>query len=88
MIFVNLGRFRKKPAKDVTDEAGRLVKEMAKEGIKVLSWYWTLGRYDTLVIAEAPDEKTFMRPMLRRGDLVATETMVAVTREEAVKLVE
>lgn len=88
MIFVNLGRFRKKPAKDMTDEAGRLVKEMAKEGIKVLSWYWTLGRYDTLVIAEAPDEKAFMKAMLRLGDLVATETMVAVTREEAVKLVE
>ena len=88
MIFVNLGKFRRKPAKDMTDEAGRLVKEMAKEGIKVLSWYWTLGRYDTLVIAEAPDEKTFMKAMLRLGDLVATETMVAVTREEAVKLVE
>ena len=88
MIFVNLGRFRKKPAKDMTDEAGRLVKEMAKEGIKVLSWYWTLGRYDTLVIAEAPDEKTFMKAMLSLGDLVATETMVAVTREEAIKLVE
>ena len=88
MIFVNLGRFRKKPAKDMTDEAGRLVKEMAKEGIKVLSWYWTLGRYDTLVIAEAPDEKTFMKAMLSLGDMVATETMVAVTREEAIKLVE
>ena len=88
MIFVNLGRFRKKPAKDMTDEAGRLVKEMAKEGIKVLSWYWTLGRYDTLVIAEAPDEKAFMKAMLRLGDLVATETMVAVTREEAIRLVE
>ena len=89
MIFVNLGRFRKKPAKDMTDEAGRLVKEMAKEGIiKVLSWYWTLGRYDTLVIAEAPDEKTFMKAMLSIGDLVATETMVAVKREEAIKLVE
>ena len=88
MIFVNLGRFRKKPAKDMTDEAGRLVKQMATEGIKVLSWYWTLGRYDTLVIAEAPDEKAFMKAMLRLGDIVATETMVAVTREEAVKLVE
>lgn len=88
MIFVSFGRFRKKPAKDMTDEAGRLVKQMATEGIKVLSWYWTLGRYDTLVIAEARDEKTFMKAMLRLGDLVSTETMVAVAREEAVKLVE
>jgi uncharacterized protein with GYD domain len=47
-----------------------------------------LGRYDTLVIAEAPDEKAFMKAMLRLGDIVATETMVAVTREEAIRLVE
>jgi len=47
-----------------------------------------LGRYDTLVIAEAPDEKTFMKAMLSIGDMVATETMVAVKREEAIKLVE
>ena len=47
-----------------------------------------MGRYDTLVIAEAPDEKTFMKAMLSIGDMVATETMVAVKREEAIKLVE
>ena len=88
MIFVSFGRFSKKPTKDMTAEAGRLVNEMPKEGIKILSWYWTLGRYDTLVIAEAPDEKTFMKAMLSLGDMVATETMVAVTREEAIKLVE
>ena len=90
MIFVSFGRFRKKPTKEMTDEASRLVyTEMVKEGvIKVLSWYWTLGRYDTLVIAEAPDEKTFMKAMLSLGDLVATETMVAVAREEAIRLVE
>ncbi len=74
----------------MTDEASRLVyTELVKEGvIKVLGWYWTLGRYDTLVIAEAPDEKTFMKAMLSVGGLVATETMVAVPREEAIKLVE
>ena len=87
MIFVSFGRFRKKPTKEMTDEGGRLMKEMANQGIKILSRYWTLGRYDTLVIAEAPDEKTFMKAMLSLGDLVATETMVAVTREEALKLV-
>jgi len=87
LIFASFGRFRKKPTKEMTDEAGRLMKEMANQGIKILSRYWTLGRYDTLVIAEAPDEKTFMKAMLSLGDLVATETMVAVTREEALKLV-
>jgi len=88
LIFVSFGKFRKKPTKEMTDEGRGLREEMAKEDIKFLSWYWTLGRYDTLVIAEAPDEKTFMKAMLRLGDWIATETMVAVAREEAIKLVE
>jgi len=88
LIFVSLGRFRKKTTKDTIDNSSRLVEKMASEGIKVLSWYWTLGRYDALVILDAPDEKTFMKAMLRFGDFVATETMVAVTREEAMRLVE
>lgn len=88
MIFVSFGKFRKRPTKEMADEGRGLREEMAKQGIKFLSWYWTLGRYDTLVIAEAPDEKTFMKAMLRLGDWIATETMVAVPREEAIKLVE
>jgi len=39
LIFVSFGRFRKKPTKEMTEEASRLVyTEMVKEGIiKVLS---------------------------------------------------
>jgi len=59
-----------------------------KEGIKFLGFYWTLGRYDTVVIMEAPDEKTAMKANLSVSDLVSTETMVAVPIEEAIKLVE
>jgi len=92
LIFVSFGRFRKKPTKEMIDEpssqTATVVKEMAKEGIKVLSWHWTLGRYDTVVIAEATDEKTFMKAMIGLNDFVATETMVAVPREEAIRLVE
>lgn len=92
MIFVSLARFRKKPTKEMTDDPSTqteaVKKEMAKEGIKFLNWYWTLGRYDAVVIAEAPDEKTFMKAMIGLNDFVATETMVAVPREEAIKLVE
>ena len=58
-----------------------------KEGIKILSFYWTLGRYDTVFIMEAPDEKTAMKANIMVGDIVSTETMVGVPREEAIKLV-
>jgi uncharacterized protein with GYD domain len=87
MIFISLGRFRKKPTRETSAEASRLMKEMAKEGVKFLGFYWTLGRYDTGVIVEAPDEKTVMKANIRIGDIVSTETLVAVPREEAVKLV-
>jgi uncharacterized protein with GYD domain len=58
------------------------------EGTKILGQYWTLGRYDAIIITEGPDEKSTMKALLRWGDLVSTETLVAVPREEALKLVE
>jgi len=61
---------------------------MVKEGTKILARYWTLGRYDAVVITEGKDEKTAMKSLLRFGDAVSTETLVAVTREEAIKLLE
>jgi uncharacterized protein with GYD domain len=88
MIFISLSKFRRKPTKDMIAQSSKLFEQMAKEGGKVLGFYWTLGRYDTVVIVEGPDEKTAMRAILRWGDMLATETLVAVTREEASKLLE
>jgi uncharacterized protein with GYD domain len=88
LIFVSLGKFRKKPTKQMTDEVGKLTKEMSeKECIKILNFYWTLGRYDTLVVMEAADEKKAMKMNLMVSDFVSTQTMVAIPREEAIKLV-
>ncbi len=87
MIFISFGRFRSKPTKEATDKVTEIMKEMTQEGIKVLGFYWTLGRYDTVVILEAPDEKTIMKANMKVSDIVSTETMVALTREEAHKLI-
>ena len=48
--------------------------------------YWTLGRYDAVVVLEAPTEKDAMKVFLPWQDIISTETMVAVPREEAIKL--
>lgn len=88
MIFISLAKFRRKPTKDMLAQASKLFEQMTKEGAKILAQYWTLGRYDAITIVEGPDEKTAMRALLRWGDLLATETLVAVSREEATKLVE
>jgi uncharacterized protein with GYD domain len=83
-----LAKWRAKWTKESVAQASKLFEQMAKEGAKIISCYWTLGRYDAITIMEAPDEKTAMKHLVRWGDLMSTETLVAVTREEAMKLVQ
>ncbi len=52
----------------------------------MLNWYWTLGRYDAVVVFEAKSEKEAMKMSIALSEWVATETLVAISREEAVKL--
>ncbi len=88
MIFITLAKFKKKPTKEVIAEVDKLAAKAVEEGAKVLASYWTLGRYDSIVIVEAKDEKAIMKALMRWGDIVSTETLVAITREEALKLLE
>jgi uncharacterized protein with GYD domain len=77
---------RKKPTKEMTGQATIAVDELRKRGIKVLGWYWTLGRYDTALIFEAANEKEALKSAFQVADFVASETLVAIPREEAIKL--
>ena len=61
MIFVSLGKMRKKPEKALAGEATEKVEEFKNKGIKILNWYWTLGRFDTVVVFEAANEKEAMK---------------------------
>jgi len=87
LIFISLGKMRKKPTKEMTADAAKMIEGFKKRGIKIIGWYWTLGRYDTVIIAEAPNEKEAMKIAIEAADFVATETLVAVPREQAIKLV-
>jgi len=88
MIFITLAKWRRKPTKETVAQSTKLFEQMVKEGSKIIGRYWTLGRYDAVVITEGKDEKTAMKSLLRFGDAVSTETLVAITREEAIKLLE
>jgi uncharacterized protein with GYD domain len=83
MIFISLNKFRGKATKENTAKSNKILS--SEPNVKVLSFYWTLGRYDSILIVEAPDEKTVMKMLTKIGDYAATETMVAVPREEAIK---
>jgi uncharacterized protein with GYD domain len=84
MIFVSLNRFRGKATKEDIERTNKVLASEPK--VKVLAFYWTFGRYDSILILEAPNENAIMKILLQVGDYVATETMVAIPREEAIKL--
>jgi uncharacterized protein with GYD domain len=86
LIFVSLGKMRKKPDNALAGEATEKVAEFKKKGINVLNWYWTLGRYDTVVVFEAANEKEALKFSLSVSEFVATETLVAIPRQEAINL--
>jgi uncharacterized protein with GYD domain len=89
MIFITLFRLKKKPTKAMIAENNKLMEKWAKEGDwKLLGFYWTLGRYDLVSIAEVKDEKRAMKLAIQLGDIASSETLVAVPREEAIKLLE
>ena len=77
---------RKKPGKELAKQATKVMDEIKSRGIKIIGWYWTLGRYDTAVIFEAENEKEALKTSLALADFVASETLVAIPREEAIKL--
>ena len=84
--FCKSWEIEKKPEKALAGEATEKVEEFKKRGIKILNWYWTLGRYDTVVVFEAANEKEAMKFAMSVAEFVSTETLVAVPRQEAINM--
>jgi len=86
MLFIALIKFKKK-ARDVV-EIGKRVMQNLPEGVKIIGTYWTLGQYDAVWIYEAPNEKVAVKLGIEAGEAMQTQTLVAITRDEAMKLLE
>ncbi len=86
MIFVSLYKFRRKPTKADIDKANKVFKAAEKEGVKTWGVWWTFGRYDAVRVFQARNEKQAMKINLQL-EAAGSETLVAVKREEAIKLV-
>jgi uncharacterized protein with GYD domain len=54
--------------------------------VGVAGGYWTLGRYDAVWVYEAPNEKVAVQLGIDAGELMKTETLVGISRDEALKL--
>ena len=88
MYFISLLKFRKKPTKEIIAANIKAMKEEEKDGVKFHGIFWTLGRYDVIGIYEAPNEKVAMKSQLRKSEVLASETLLAIPVEAARKLVD
>jgi len=86
-MFVVLSKFTDQGAKSIQNLRKGVEENMARGerlGVKIHGWYLTQGRYDLVVVAEAPDAET----MLAQAAGVAgtgntrTETLRAYTLDE------
>ena len=85
LFFVSLIKWKQAPSKENIERGTKAMKELEKQGI-MIKMYWTLGCYDAVVFMEAPNEKDAIKTMLPWLNIIETETMTAVPREEAIKL--
>lgn len=90
--YIMLCRFTEKGVKEIKNSPNRIsiVKDMfEKAGGKARSFYAVLGRYDTVLIVEAPDDETAARVSLQVSAMgaVHVETLRAFSEDQYMKIV-
>ena len=77
-----------KTVKETTKRADQVKALAAKMGAK-LDVYWTMGSYDFVAIAEAPNDDAYMQLALQIGTQgnVRTTSMKAWSQDEALKVI-
>ncbi len=90
--YVVLVNYTQRAVENVKDLPKGLdaAKEVARSmGVEWKAYYWVMGQYDAVVIAEAPDDDTVAKYVLARGAAgnVRTETLRAFTEDEFRKFV-
>ena len=59
VYFIILLKFRRKVTKESMTNVSQILKLLEKEeGVKIHGLYWTLGRYDGVIIAEGPERES------------------------------
>ena len=81
-IFVSLAKWRKKPTREMISEMDHDWDLLKKDGGNLIQAYWTFGRYDAVVILDAPNEKIALKALMRGGDHLNIETLLAIPRGE------
>jgi len=90
--YVTLVNFTEEGARHIrhtTERAKGLIKAAANLGIKVKDIYWTMGAFDAVFVADAPDDETmtaFAMSMASLGN-IRTQTLRAFSSSEMTRIV-
>jgi uncharacterized protein with GYD domain len=85
--YIALMKWTEQGIQNVKDTVTRVEQGTAafeKVGARIVSVYWTQGRYDLVVTADFPNEETLTAAMLglAKAGNIRSETMRAFTAEE------
>jgi uncharacterized protein with GYD domain len=71
-----------------TDRAKWLINAAANLGVRIKEIYWTMGAFDAVFTAEAPDDETITAFVASMGSLgnIRTQTMRAFSAEEMARI--
>jgi len=92
-IFVVLANFTAEGIKNIkkSKEWFKNGQEITKSvGAEIKGIYYTMGRYDYVAIVEGPSAEAAMKGlfMLGSGGVAKTETLVGLTMDDALKIIE
>jgi len=85
--YIILGKYTQQGVSRIKEGPGRIEavrKAMEAAGGRMVGWYLTMGRYDFVLIAEAPNVRAAASLLLATGAQgnVSTETLRALTEAE------
>jgi uncharacterized protein with GYD domain len=85
--YITLLKFTDQGSKNIKDSPSRaraFAKQAAKAGVKVDGQYWTMGKFDGVVVLSADSEEKILKVLLELASLgnVRTQTLQAFSDKE------
>ena len=76
--------------RQTTERAKSLINAAANFGVNIKDIYWTMGGFDAIITAEAPDDETVTAFAVSMGSLgnIRTQTLRAFSADEMNKILE
>ena len=90
IILMSLSQQGIEKIKEIPERVENFRQLCDSKGVKILGHYFTFGKYDVIVIVDAPDDNTMMATLMSvesKGN-IRTTTLKAFTYEETKKIID